>query len=952
MPLSPNEIRDRALAFAREWADASSERGEAQTFWNEFFDVFGVNRRRLASFEEFVKPAQRYWEKNKPSASAGYGFIDLFWRGKLIAEHKSRGKDLDAAYHQATGYFETLPERDLPRYVIVSDFARIRLHDLEARKEWEIALEDLPKRIELFTFIAGYEPRPVHEEDPVNIKAAERLGRLHDQLKASGYTGRALEVLLVRLLFCAFAEDTTIFEPPGCFRDYIETVTAEDGSDLGARLAELFQVLNTPTEQRQRHLDERLAAFPYVNGKLFEEALPIAAFDSGMRATLLDCCALDWSAISPAIFGSLFQSVMDPEARRNIGAHYTSEQNILKLIGPLFLDELRAEFARAKRSRNRLFELQKKLAGLKFLDPACGCGNFLVIAYRELRRIELDILREMLRIEREHGQQIADVTQLIRLNVDQFYGIEYEEFPAQIAQVAMWLTDHQMNMAVSQEFGHYYRRLPLTHAATIRCANALALDWNEVVSAEQVDYILGNPPFVGAKYMRAEQREDMKRVCGRVKSYGLLDYVCAWYVKAGHYLRGDEQANRLLDLAVPGTVPPRERVKVAFVSTNSISQGEQVGVLWNELFRLGAKIHFAHRTFKWRNKARGVAAVHCVIVGLALFDTEEKTIYDYADIAGDAHEAPAANINPYLVDAPDVLIDRRSTPLCDVPEIRFGNQPIDGGNLLLSDEEKSALLHDEPEAAQYIKRYVGSKELINDGMRYCLWLEGVPPGKLRSMPAVKAKVEAVRKFRLESDRAATRDLAEFPTRFAFVSQSNGRFLAIPSVSSEARAYIPMDFFETDTIASNLCLIIPQANEYHFGVLSSAMHMAWVRYVAGRLKSDYRYSNQIVYNNFPWPESPTDKRRQTVEQAAQAVLDARAQFPDASLADLYDPVAMPPALRAAHTALDRAVDAAYGKRKFDTDAARVAYLFDLYNQTTAELLPPTPKQKRPRRRRPG
>ncbi|MGH8161106.1 MAG: DNA methyltransferase, partial [Gammaproteobacteria bacterium] len=517
-------------------------------------------------------------------------------------------------------------------------------------------------------------------------------------LKESGYSGRNLEVLLVRLLFCAFAEDTTIFDPPGCFRDYIETATAEDGSDLGARLAELFQILNTPSEKRQRNLDERLAAFPYVNGRLFEEALPIASFDSRMRAALLDCCALDWSGISPAIFGSLFQSVMDPAARRNIGAHYTSEQNILKLIGPLFLDELRAEFNRARRSKNRLFELQKKLAGLNFLDPACGCGNFLVIAYRELRKLELDILREVLRIEREHGQRIIDVTQLIQLNVDQFYGIECEEFPAQIAQVAMWLTDHQMNMAVSQEFGHYYRRLPLTRAATIRCADALALDWNEVVSAEDVDYILGNPPFVGAKYMNAAQREDMKRVCARVKSYGLLDYVCAWYVKAAHYLRGDEELNGLLDLAVPGTTSPRERVKIAFVSTNSISQGEQVGVLWNELLQLGAKIHFAHRTFKWRNEARGVAAVHCVIVGWALFDAERKTIFDYTDIAGEAQETPAANINPYLVDAPDVLIGRRSTPLCDVPEIRFGNQPIDGGNLLLSDEEKATLLSDEPEA--------------------------------------------------------------------------------------------------------------------------------------------------------------------------------------------------------------------------------------------------------------
>jgi hypothetical protein len=685
MPLSPNEIRERALAFAREWADVTSERGEAQTFWNEFFNVFGVSRRRLATFEEFVKPARQRWKRECPagaSTPSGRGFIDLYWRGKLIAEHKSRGKDLDTAYRQALGYFDGLPERDLPRYVIVSDFARIRLYDLDRGEHWDVSLEDFPKHIGRFTFIAGYAPHPACEEDPVNVKAAERLGRLHDRLKASGYTGRPLEVLLVRLLFCAFAEDTTIFEPPGCFHDYIETVTAEDGSDLGARLAELFQVLNTPVEKRQRNLDERLATFPYVNGKLFEEVLPIAAFDSGMREALLDCCALDWSGISPAIFGSLFQSVMDAKARRNLGAHYTSERNILKLIGPLFLDELRAEFVRVKRSKNRLFELHKKLAGLKFLDPACGCGNFLVVAYRELRRIELDILREMFSIDREHGQQVTDVDQFIRVNVDQFYGIEYEEFPAQIAQVAMWLTDHQMNMAVSQEFGHYYRRLPLTHAATIRCANALALDWNEVISAEEVNYILGNPPFVGKQYQSDEQKVDMRRIFRNTPGSGILDYVCAWYVKTAHYLRGDEHLNRLLDLAVPGTTPPRERVEVAFVSTNSISQGEQVGVLWSELFRLGVKIHFAHRTFKWRNKARGVAAVHCVIVGWALFDTERKAIFDYTDIAGDAHEIRAANINPYLVDAPDVLIGRRSAPLCDVPKMGIGNKPIDGGNYL------------------------------------------------------------------------------------------------------------------------------------------------------------------------------------------------------------------------------------------------------------------------------
>ncbi|HET6656227.1 MAG TPA: type IIL restriction-modification enzyme MmeI, partial [Gammaproteobacteria bacterium] len=450
MPLSPNEIRDRALAFAREWHEERRERAEAQTFWNEFFNIFGVSRRRVAAFEERAGDAR--------------GFIDLFWKGVLIAEHKSRGKDLDTAYRQALDYFEGLKERDLPRYVIVSDFARIRLYDLEAGKQDEIALDDLYKRIDLFGFIAGYTTQHIAEQDPVNIKAAERMGKLYDQLRDSGYPDHALKVLLVRLLFCLFAEDTTLFETKGAFQEYIENNTGEDGANLGATLNLVFQILNTPDSQRQKALDERLANLPYVNGRLFEEPLPIAAFNGAMRQALLDCCGLDWGRISPAIFGALFQSVMDTDARRHLGAHYTSERNILKLIKPLFLDELRAEFEKARRSRERLFQLHKKISALQFFDPACGCGNFLVIAYRELRELELDILKA----EREHGDQIADVSQFLKLNVDQFYGIELEEFPAQIAQVALWLTDHQMNLKASQNFGFYYRRLPLTHSATIR----------------------------------------------------------------------------------------------------------------------------------------------------------------------------------------------------------------------------------------------------------------------------------------------------------------------------------------------------------------------------------------------------------------------------------------------------------------------------------------------------
>lgn len=989
MPLSLNEIKDRALAFSREWEGVRRERAEAQTFWNEFFGVFGVSRRRLASFEEPVRRARIRFEQSGGSG----GFIDLFWRGTLIAEHKSLGKDLDSAYQQALEYFEGLAERDLPRYVIVSDFARIRLYDLDADTRTEFRLKDLYRHIRLFGFIAGYAPQRITAQDPVNIKAAERMGNLHDRLRASGYEGHDLEVLLVRLLFCLFAEDTTLFEPRGSFRDFLENCTREDGSDLGQQLAMLFQVLNTLEERRQTNLDELLEAFPYVNGRLFEETLPIPACDRIMREMLLDCCALDWGRISPAIFGALFQCVMDEEGsdrRRNLGAHYTSEENILKVIKPLFLDSLWAEFHSARRSVKKLFELHKKIARLKFLDPACGCGNFLVIAYRELRLLELEILRAV----RASGQMHLNIFQLIQVDVDQFYGIEVEEFPSQIAQVALWLTDHQMNMLVSEEFGQYFRRLPLIHAASIHCGNALRMDWNDVISVYDVDYILGNPPFVGKQHQTAAQKADMEYIFSGVNGAGVLDYVSAWYMKAVNYVREDNvrhsrssgnpdsvEKTKTLDSGLritgmtdfinrlPG-VQPRERVKIAFVSTNSITQGEQVGVLWNELLRLGVKIHFAHHTFQWSNEARGNAAVHCVIIGLALHDTDRKIIYDYPDINAEPHALNAVNINPYLVDAPDVALVSRRAPICPVPEIVFGSMPNDGGCLLLSDEEKQELVNSEPQAERWLRPFVGADEFLYSTPRWCLWLVGISPAELRSMPLVAERVEAVRMHRLQSRRETTRELANYPTLFGENRHPESPYVLVPGVSSERRIYIPIGFMPSTTIASNATLIIPNAGLYHFGILSSAIHMVWVRYVTGRLESRYRYSAQIVYNNFPWPEipphpplskggkdldSPLRKRGDrgdflinAIEQAAQSVLDARTAHPESSLADLYDPIAMPPDLRRAHQVLDRAVDAAYGRRNFTSDAERVAFLFDLYHQYTSLLPSPATPVRRKRK----
>ncbi len=963
MPLSWNEIRSRAHAFSKRWENETSEDAEAKAFWIEFLNVFGIDRKRVASFEE---PVKKLGDKQ--------GYIDLLWKGMLLVEHKSRGKDLDKAYIQALDYFPGIKERDLPKYVLVSDFARFRLYDLEAEPSptgggqgggafQEFNLKDLHKHIKHFAFIAGYQTRAIKPEDPVNIKAAELMGKLHDALKDIGYAGHALEHYLVRLLFCLFAEDTGIFERQQ-LKEYIQDKTAEDGSDLAAHLAQLFEVLNTAPDKRLKNLDEHLAGFAYVNGKLFAEHLPTASFDAKMRNQLLDCCALDWSRVSPAIFGSLFQSVMDDTLRRNLGAHYTSEANILKLIKPLFLDDLHSEFESCKSNTKKLTEFHDKLRKLKFFDPACGCGNFLVIAYRELRLLELQVLRELYK-NRETG--FLDVSDIVWLDVDQFYGIEIEEFPAQIAQVAMWLTDHQMNQLISEEFGNYFARLPLKKSATIVCENSLQLDW-EVV-APNVDYIFGNPPFVGKQLQDDGQKADMEKIFQGVKGAGVLDYVAAWYLKAAQYMNAvtPAQAGVQLIEKLDSRLRGNDKTKTAFVSTNSIAQGEQVGILWGELLnKYHIKIHFAHRTFKWGNDARGKAAVHCVIIGFAPFDVGDKRIWDYEKPDSDAHELKVRNINAYLVDAPDVILANRRQPVWAVPEIVFGSMPNDGGNLLMTDAEKCELLAKEPGAEKFIRPFVSAKEFLNNESRWCLWLVDISPNELRHLPEISRRVQAVKQLREASDRPTTRELAAFPTLFGENRQPKSHYVLVPRHSSENRAYIPCGFFDANHIAADSCLAIPNASLYHFGILTSTMHMAWVRYTCGRIKSDYRYSAGIVYNNYPWPELPSPagggragdeglstaadssinphpqslsrlRAREAVEAAAQAVLDARAQFPQSSLADLYDPLTMPPVLVKAHQVLDRAVDACYRKATFTNDAQRVEFLFERYQQLTS-LLP--------------
>ncbi len=922
MPLSWNEIKTRAARFVHDWQGAHYERGEAQTFWNQFFDVFGVSRRRLAAFEQAVK-----------KHGGRQGFIDLLWPGVLLVEHKSRGEDLAAAYGQAVDYFPGLAEDDLPRYVLVSDFARFRLYDLDAGTDTAFDLDALVRHIDRFGFIAGYERRTYDEQDPVNVRAAEKMGALHDALRAAGYEGHALEVFLVRLLFCLFADDTGIFLPRGAFQDYLATRTRTDGSDLGPALDTLFHVLNTPTEGRMRTLDEQVAAFPYVNGRLFEERLPPSAFDAAMRTRLLDACALNWGGISPAIFGSLFQSVMDPTERRSLGAHYTSEKNIGKVIGPLFLDGLRAEFERARKNRAALLRFHDRLAAFRLLDPACGCGNFLVVAYRELRRLEIEVLQEL-----QRGQQVFDIAALVRVNVDQCFGIEVEEFPAQIAQVALWLVDHQMNLEASAAFGNYFTRLPLTRAAHVLHANALRVEWATAfgdAQPERFDVLLGNPPFVGKQYQTPEQKADLAAVLHGIPGAGVLDFVTGWHVLAARYMQ-----------AHPET-------RTAFVSTNSISQGEQMGVLWNELFtRYGATLFFAHRTFRWDNEARAKAAVHVVIEGFALHDVSPKRLFDYDDPRGEPHERTVSTINPYLVEAANVVVLRKSSPVSGVPTMLYGSKPTDGGNLLLSAGERESLLAAEPQVAPFLRRFVGSEEFINSIDRFCLWLQNASPQSLRQMPEVMRRIEGVRQMRLSSQKGPTVRLAATPTLFGEIRQPEADYLAVPEVSSERRDYIPLGFLAAEVIASNKLYTIAGATPYHFGVLSSAMHMAWMRYTAGRLKSDYQYSAGIVYNNFPWPE-PSAAQRTAIERSAQAVLDARQPSLDAgaTLADLYDPLAMPLALVKAHAALDRAVDLAYRAQPFPSEAARVAFLFERYEALTNALFAPPKKARAPRLSRP-
>ncbi len=896
MKLSWNEIEQRAIVFSKNWKDAKDEKAQAQLFLNEFFHVFGVDLKRVALFEKKV-----------PMGKKRDGYIDCLWRGTILIEMKSRGKSLNKAYKQAHDYAFNLTDEELPEYIMVCDFENIKLYRLTTDQVWTFKVANLSNHVRKFALLAGYESTVIDKEPEakVNEEAAKKMAKLHDKLKESGYDGHALEIYLIRLLYCLFAEDSRIFKE-GAFTEYIKE-SKVDGSDLSMRIAELFEILDMNDEKRKKNKllpEEMKRNFKYINGKLFTEPLPMAYFDSSMREILLDCCKMNWFEISPAIFGAMFQEVTDQKKRRELGAHYTSEENILKVIKPLFLDDLREEFELIKHDKRKLTDFHDKLTRLKFLDPACGCGNFLIVTYEQLRRLEIDVLDMLI----DDSDQRAFIQHYCRVNVDQFYGIEVEDFPCQIAHVGMWLVDHQMNERVAEHFGFNYARLPLKASAKIVNENALRIDWNDVVPKEELNYIMGNPPFVGYHLRNHEQQDDMTLVFGKgFKKYGVLDYVAAWYKKACDYMLNT-------------------KIESAFVSTNSIAQGEQPAILWQPLMKENNTIiNFAHHTFKWGNESKGKQAqVQCVIIGFSDYKNDkEKKIFDSKN-----NFTLVKKINPYLNDKTAEVITKRQEPICpNIPELEKGCQLFDFNNYIFKNREDYLdFLKCEPLAKDLIKKYHNAKSFLNDIDMWCLYLEDCPPNVLRKLKYVMERVELVRKSRMEHNSSQK----ESPTRYYVAKLPQKAILAFPIVSSEKRKYIPMAFCEPDCVYTNALGYIEDATLYHFGILTSSVHMAWIRAVAGRLEMRYRYSKDIVYNNFIWP-NPTPTQKENIEKAAQAVLDARKLYPDSTLADLYDPNTMPPELTKAHERLDKTVKAAYGNEGFETEEEIVASLMKLYKE---------------------
>ena len=919
--MNDQQQRAAAKAFAAFWKDKGYEKGESQPYWLSLLrDVFGVEKpEQFVSFEEQVKLDHT-------------SFIDVMIPSThVMIEQKSVDKDLRKAIRQSDGslltpfeqakkYSLNLPYSQRPRWIITCNFKEFLVYDME-RPNGEpesILLENLPKEYYRLNFLVETENINIIREMEISIKAGEIVGQLYDALSkqyhdlTNEHSVKSLNMLCVRLVFCFYAEDADIFGKHLMFHDYMRGFKAQH---FRSALLELFKVLNTEEKNRDPYMDPDLAAFPYVNGGLFaDENIEIPQFTEEIRTLILKNASegFDWSEISPTIFGAVFESTLNPETRRSGGMHYTSIENIHKVIDPLFLDDLKAEFAEIKelkqpKTRNEKLErFCQKMAELRFLDPACGSGNFLTETYISLRRLENEALKII------KGDQITMglFENPIKVKINQFYGIEINDFAVAVAKAALWIAESQMLRETEDIIQTNIHFLPLTTNASIVEGNALRMDWNDVVPKTELDYIMGNPPFVGVKYMSDSQREDMDIVWAGDKR-SKLDYVTCWYVKTSEFMKSTQ-------------------IVAALVSTNSISQGEQATLLWKRLFGDGIHIIFAHRSFIWDSEASLKAHVHCVIVGFSFANNNRKKYIYSSDIP---HEAKT--INGYLLDAPVVLIEERSTPLCDVPAIVRGSQPTDDGNYLFTPEEKDTFIAKEPQSAKYFKRFMMGKEFINNIERWCLWIPEISPKELKACPEILKRVHTVKELRSQSKNQQTQQAANIPWRFGQYRPPANHFIAFAKVSSERRKYVPFGFLTNDVIPGDKLFTIPNANLYMLGILTSNVHMAWMRAVCGRLKSDYSYSTTIVYNNFPWP-TPTDEQKAKIEQTAQAILDARALYPDSSLADLYDELTMPPELRKAHRENDKAVMQAYG---FDwrtmTESACVAELMKLYQQLTAE-----------------
>ena len=907
-----------AAAFAERWKGRGYEKGDSQVFWTELLtEVFGVeNPSTIIRYEEQVKVDNtNFIDGHIPST-------------KVLIEQKSIDKDLRKGIKQSDGsllnpfqqakrYAAELPYSERPRWIVTCNFAEFLVYDMEQPngEPQQIRLENLGKEYYRLQFLVDAKSDHLSKEMEVSIEAGKIVGCIYEALLTqyddnSPEALRWLNILCVRIVFCLYAEDAGIFSRDQ-FHDFLVIYEAKD---LRRALRDLFEVLNTPKEKRSKYLQEELAAFPYTNGGLFEEEIEIPQFTEELKQTLLQNASLDfdWSDISPTIFGAVFESTLNPETRRSGGMHYTSIENIHKVIDPLFLNDLRHELdgiLEEKVEKQRIHKLdsyQDKLASLTFLDPACGSGNFLTETYLSLRRLENEAIRE-----RYHGQMMMGAfVNPIKVSINQFYGIEINDFAVTVATTALWISEAQMLTETEHIIHQDIDFLPLKSYTNIHESNALRIDWETIIPKDHLNYIIGNPPFVGYAYQTKEQKEDLAIVCKECGSN--IDYVSGWYYKAAQMI---DSTN----------------ARVALVSTNSITQGEQVTAVWKNLIeQYGVQIDFAHRTFRWDSEASLKAHVHCVIVGFSNSysnSQKDKLIFDNGKCN------IAENINPYLIDAPNVFIDNRKKPISNVPEMIKGSSPVDGGNLIVEAEDYDAFIQQEPLSIKYIHRFVGAREFLHDLPRYCLWLQGVSPKDINSMPLVRERIAKTREFRLSSSKAATRKFADMPTRFMEIRQPGSDYIIVPRVSSETRRYIPMGYMDKDVICSDSNILIPEITLYHFGVLESNVHMAWMRVVCGRLKSDYRYSNTIVYNNFPWP-TPTDEQKARIEQTAQAILDARAKYPDSSLADLYDELTMPVELRKAHQDNDRAVMAAYGfPIKTMTESQCVAELFKLYQLLT-------------------